>query len=83
MADSEELECRAAMAPKIIAACCVLHNICQRAGEPGDNADLRDPHNNNLNDQHFFPTMSEYASKKTGQDARSALLRDFASRNLE
>jgi hypothetical protein len=71
------------MAPKIIVACCVLHNMCQRAGEPGDNADLLDPQNNNLNDQHIPQTMSEYASKKIGQDARSVLLRDFASRNLE
>jgi hypothetical protein len=45
------------MAPKIIVACCVLHNICQRAGEPEDNGDLLDPHNNNLNDQHIPPTM--------------------------
>jgi hypothetical protein len=70
-------------APSVVVACCVLHNICQRAGEPGDNVDLLDPHNNNLNDQHIPPTMSEYASKKIGQDTRTALLRDFASRNLE
>lgn len=71
------------MAPAVVVACCVLHNICQRAGEPGDNADLLDPHNNNLNDEHIAPTMSEYASKRIGQDARSALLKDFAARNLE
>jgi hypothetical protein len=71
------------MAPKVVVVCCVLHNICQRAGEPGDNEDILDPQNNNLNEEHIPPLMSEYASKRIGQDCRTALLRDFASRNIE
>jgi hypothetical protein len=69
--------------PKVAVACCVLHNICQRAGEPGDYNDVLDEHPNNLNQEHLAPINSEFASKQIGKDVRSALLRDLISRNIE
>lgn len=68
---------------KVSIACCVLHNICQRAGEPGDNNDLLDEHTNNVNQERLAPINSEYASNKIGKDVRGALLRDLISRNIE
>jgi hypothetical protein len=56
------------MAPKVAVPCCVLHNICQRSGEPGDDNDLMDPYNNDLNNERAPPLMSKYASKKIGKD---------------
>lgn len=70
-------------APKVAVACAVLHNICQTAGEPGDGEDVLDAHPNDLNQERIPPQNSEYASKKIGQDVRSALLRDLISRNID
>lgn len=70
-------------AAKLAVACCVLHNICQRAGEPGDNDDLLDQHPNDVNQEHVAPSNSEYASNKIGKDVRSVLLRDLISRNID
>jgi hypothetical protein len=83
MADTQELECSAAFSTSSCDSMLCPQNICQRAGEPGDNVDIMDPQNNNVNDEHIPPLISEYASKRIGQDFRSALLRDFALRNTE
>jgi hypothetical protein len=70
------------MAPKVAIACCVLHNICQRAGEPGDEV-IADQHANDVNIERIPPLQSERASKTVGRDIRSALLRDFVTRYIE
>jgi hypothetical protein len=70
---------------RIAIACCVLHNICQRAGEPGDQAHIQDEHPNNVpgpdNDFQVFETEAQ--SKAIGRDVRNALLADFAGRMLQ
>jgi hypothetical protein len=67
---------------RIAIACCVLHNICQRAGEPGDNDHLQDEHPNNvaLENDDLQILQTEAQSKAIGRDVRNALLADFASR---
>jgi hypothetical protein len=70
------------MAPKVAIACCVLHNICQRAGKPGDEV-IADQHANDVNIERIPPLQSEQASKTVGRDIRSALLRDFVTRYIE
>lgn len=63
-------------APQAIVACCVLHNICQLAGEP-DTSLFRDPLENGAIAR---PLDSEKSFHYFGESIRQALLEDLQER---
>ena len=59
--------------PKLVAACCVLHNICEGRDESSDEDWMQD-----VDDHHSISTPSTTTVAENGKNTREALITYFS-----